>query len=217
MPCGCIVAAYLGLHFVSGTPHTMTFELERWANNSWGLHDIDRDERSGTIMVYSDGSRSNKVTAKYFKHYFFAHSNHYAHTIYLRPTNSIYEVNDDKRSAVYRKCSCTWQELVMPESGPTCDGAAQAHLGKARRIGEGVVAGIRVIRYDGSVSGTHTEAAFAPDHNCDLFEELRMTYNSLGLPTSRHRFVVRSYSPGEPSREYLFPPPGYALSEASKY
>jgi hypothetical protein len=196
----------------------VTFEFEGWANNSWGLHDIDRDQISGTIMVYSDGSRSNKVTSKYFKHYFLGQGEHYAHTIYLRPTNSIYEVNDQTKSAVHRHCSCTWQDPVMPEStAPKCDSVAQSHLGNARRVGEGLVAGIHIIRYDGSTPNERREAAFAPDYNCNLFEELRTTYNTVGLPTSKHRFKVLSYSPGEPSHEYLYPPLGYALSEGSKY
>ncbi len=218
MPCGCVVAAYLGLQLVSGYPRTVSFEIESWANNSWGLHNIDRHSVRGTVMIYSDGSRANKVSSTYFRHYFVSNGDLAAHTIYLRPANAMYDVDNQKRSATYHRCSCTWDEpLISESSGVLCDAVAQAHLGKARRVSQGMVASIKVVRYESSTSDAREEAAFAPDRNCELLEKVRTTYNTLTLPTSRYRFTVRSYSLGEPSHEFRFPPPGYAVKEGRRY
>jgi hypothetical protein len=73
------------------------------------------------------------------------------------------------------------------------------------------VAGIPVIRYRVTGSKDEDEVAFAPQFGCDMLEERRTTYNMIGIPTSRFHFIVRSYVPGEPKKEYLYPSLGYAV------
>jgi hypothetical protein len=71
MACGCALAAYLGLwQLLDSSPRTVAFDIERWENNSWGLHNIDRDQISGTVAISADGSRANGVNSAHFKHYF---------------------------------------------------------------------------------------------------------------------------------------------------
>lgn len=56
MPCGCALLAYLGLSQQVGasSARTIAFDMDWWDNNSWGVHNIVRDQISGTIAVFSD-------------------------------------------------------------------------------------------------------------------------------------------------------------------
>src|ERR1700730_1828815 len=111
MACGCSVLAYLGLwQLLGNVPRTVAFDIDRWENNSWGLHNIERDLISGTVAVAADGSRANNVKSTHYKHYFFPNGQFSAHSIFLRLTNVAYEVDDKTRTATIWRCTCTWEE-----------------------------------------------------------------------------------------------------------
>ena len=210
--CGCALVAYLGLWQLSGDyPRTVTFDLEYWENSTWGLHSIERHHVKGTVSVSADGSRANTINRAYFKHYFVPSGDTAIHTIYVRPTNVAYSIDDKTRTTEVIRCACNWGEAAMLASDASCSAAAKAVLGsKAMLVAFEVVAGISAVRYRTTGSKDEHEAAFAATFYCDMLEEKRATYNSIGIPTSRSHFIMRSYAPGEPRRESFRPPSGYA-------
>ena len=213
MPCMCVAAAYLGIWQLIGTsPHTVSFDMERWENSSWGLHNIERDRLSGTVAAFADGSRVNQAALMHFKHYFVRDFQWAGRNIYSRQANVLYLVDDQTKKATRWHCTCGTGKPAPPVPDQGCLGRAKTQLGDAIRVGEGTVASIHVIRYRAAGRDLH-EAAFAPRFGCDLLEERRATYNIIGIPTSWYHFVVRSYVPGEPKSELLSPPPGYAVQD----
>jgi hypothetical protein len=206
---------YLGLWQLLGTaPRTISFEIDRWHNESWGLHNIVRDQIAGTVMVSIDGSRANNVRTKHYEHYFIPSGDSIAHRIHLRPANVVYEVDDKTRTATLWRCTCTWEEPQQPAPDAACISAAHAHLGASvTQVRTGEVAGASVIWYRKTDSNDDDEAAFAPKLGCDVLEQWSATYNAIGLPTSRFHFVVRSYAPGSPAPNAFTPPPGYTVRE----
>src|SRR5436305_1320355 len=111
MPCGCEFAAYLGLwQLLGNSPRTVVFEIEDWQNNDWGLHNIERVWISGTVAVSADGSRANDVTSARYKHYFVPAGRWPGHTIYRKPENIAFQVDDKTRTASILRCSCVWEE-----------------------------------------------------------------------------------------------------------
>jgi hypothetical protein len=215
MACGCSLLAYLGLWQLLGTtPRTVSFEIDAWSNDSWGLHNIEREQTAGTVMVFADGSRVNNVTAKYYKHYFVPAGEWTTHTVYVRPTNLAYQVDDKAKTATLWRCTCTWEELEPPGPDAACISAAHFHLGESvTQVRMGEVAGASVIWYKKTGSNADDEAAFAPRFGCDILEERRAKYNGIGLPTSRYHFVVRSYLAGNPAQTALAPPAAYLVTE----
>lgn len=217
MPCKCLLLAYAGLwQLASNTPRTVTFSIETWDNHSWGLHNIERGRASGTVAVFADGSRANQFAWTRFQHYFIARSTGMIHTIYQRPPQLTVTIDDQTKTATIAPCGCSWQE--PPENLPDaqCAAAARGYLRVAvTRTGSDSVAGIPVIRYR-ATSGVSHEVALAPASGCDLLEERRTTYNWFGIPTSHLHFIVRSYALGEPRRDLLDPPAGYAVRDRSR-
>jgi hypothetical protein len=214
MACGCALAAYLGLwQLLGSSPRTVAFELERWENNTWGLHNIERERIWGTVAVSADGSRANNVTSAHYKHYFVPAGRWMVHDIYRKPENVAFRIDDQARTASILHCGCTWEEAAPPPYDPECSGAAAARFGATRKVNSGTVAGIAVIRYRGTGTENEHEMAFAPEFGCDLLEERNSTYNVIGLPTSRFHYIVRSYLPGEPNQKVLHPPAQYALRD----
>ncbi|MBZ5728112.1 MAG: hypothetical protein LAP87_24380 [Acidobacteriia bacterium] len=139
--------AYLGLWQLGGIgSRTVEFEIERWENNSWGMHNIVRDQISGTIAVYADGSRENNVKARHYGHYFIPSGTSAAHSIYLRPGNIAYELDDTKKTATLWRCTCTWEEASGPQlEDQECKTVASTTLGLRTRLRAGIVAGVPVI------------------------------------------------------------------------
>ena len=215
MSCGCVLAVYLGLsQLANSPPRTVRFEIETWQNNSWGFHDIDRREGWGTVAIYGDGSRVNKVSANGYEHYFFPNYSYTLHNIYRRGENIVYLIDDRAKTATLSRCRCTWNEPVRPATDRECETVAKSYPANRRvRVGEGRVAGILVIRYWMEDDVYEHERAFAPEFGCEELEETSTSYNKYGLPTSRFHFIVRSYVAGEPNRADLLPPLGYTLLE----
>jgi hypothetical protein len=106
--CGCTLAAYLGLwQLLGNSPRTVAFEIESWENNSWGLHNIEMEQASGTVAVSADGSRANKVNWTHLRHYFIQSAQGPVHSIYRRPENIAYQVDDQARTTTILPCTCT--------------------------------------------------------------------------------------------------------------
>lgn len=215
MACGCLLLAYVGLWQLLGTtPRTVFFEIDRWNNDSWGMHNIVRDRIAGTVMVFVDGSRVDNIQATHYKHYLMPSGDWPAHSIYVRPANLGYEINDRTKTVTWSHCRCTWEEPEPPPPDSVCIAAAHAFLGaNVTLVGNGQIAGASVIRYKLTGSNDQHEITFAPKLGCDILEEQRTTYNSIGIPTSRFHFVVRSYLHGNPAQKMLEPPTGYVLRE----
>src|SRR5205823_4072645 len=105
-----------------------------------------------------------------------------------------------------------------PPADPKCSEAAKARLGDGLHVNNVErVAGVVVHRYRTTGNREKHEIALAPQFGCDLLEETSATYNSIGLPTSYFRFIVRSYLPGEPSRELFSPPIEYSMRDNSRF
>lgn len=217
MPCGCVLLAYAGLGpwLLSNAPRTVTFDLDRWENTSWGLHNIDRLHGSGTVAISGDGSRANRIQMSGFKHYFFPDGSATTHTIWLRPGNVAFEIDDDQRITRQWNCTCTWEDSPRGrDADPDCSSAAKSQIGAgAIRINSGAIAGVPVIWYGESRYRDEEEAAFAPSSGCDVLERRTAKYNSFRLPTFRFHFIVRSYRPGEPKSTEFIPPPDYKVIE----
>ena len=211
MACECALAAYLGLwQLIGNSPRTVVFEIERWENNTWGLHNIERGRTSGTVAVSADGSRANNVSSVQYKHYFIPTTLWTVRNIYRKPENIAFRIDDQARTTSLMRCGCTWEELKAPPLDAGCGGAAAAHFTMPVKVGQGTIAGIGVILYRGSGTENEHEMAFAPRLGCDLLEERNSTYNAIGLPTSRFHYIVRSYVVGEPDQKLFHPPPQYA-------
>jgi hypothetical protein len=211
MACGCALIAYVVS--VLHAPATAEFQLEQWANNSFGFHDIDRQRIWGTVAQSADGSRSNNLTWAYYRYYFVRSDQFSVHTIYLRPSNIAYEIDDGAKKATLTRCSCTWGAGTPTTPDNECAQDAEARLEDASRIATGPVAGVTVVRYRANSDEEEHEIAFAPRYGCEVMEETRTRYNNIGLPTSYFHMVIRSYTPGEPRKELFSPPVGYAVHE----
>ena len=139
--------AYLGLSILDGPPRTVQLEIDDWQNTSWGLHAIDRRRISCEVAIASDGSRMNRCDYEALSHYLIPNGRHRYHTIYLRPPNKAYEIDDVNHVANGVECDCTWNTETLKQTHPECTGAAQALLTTPKRIGTEQMAGHRVVRY----------------------------------------------------------------------
>ena len=213
MPCACALASYMGLWQMLGDAPARTFEfhVDAWQNTGWGLHNIDRRTISGNVAVSRDGSRRNKLSAVFYRHYFFRRADYELETIYRRPEHVLYRFDDGGNVITTSSCSCTWDTDLLPKFDSECRQAATARLGKSTRLGNGYVAGVPVVRYRAIDKDERHDLALAPQFNCNLLEETRDTYNSLGLPTAHMYFVVISYKPGEPHSQLFALPAGSTL------
>lgn len=213
--CGCMLLAYLGFWQLNADlPRTVVFDLERWENRSWGLHNIERTRMSGKAAISADGSRANTLYAADYEHYFFKQRDSVTRTVYLRPLQVAYRVDDKARTTARIYCNCTWDGAAPPAADADCSAVAEVVLGEnARYVRADVVAGIPVVRYKATEGRSEHEGAFAPGYSCDLLEEKRAAYNMIGLPISQYHFVVRSYVPGEPVARVFQLPAEYAVTE----
>jgi len=191
----------------------VSFDFEIWVNNDWGFHNIERTATSGTVAIFGDGSRANFLTFTKYKHYFFPTVSGEIHSIYWRQENLAYMVDDQARLVTILRCRCTWEIPQPPPPDAQCKAVALSYLGAAMYKGVGTIAGLSVITYRTAHDGDEHQASFAPQFDCDVLEEQSTSYNSIGIPTSHSHFIVRSYVPGEPRREFLQPPLGYSIQE----
>src|SRR5690242_18241070 len=105
MACGCAALAYFGLwQVLATTPRTVTLEIDQWHNDSWGVHNFVRDQIEGTVMVYADGSRVNRFKSRHYEHFFNPRGDWTVHSIYVRPANVAYEIDDRTKIASLSRC-----------------------------------------------------------------------------------------------------------------
>jgi hypothetical protein len=212
VPCACVLYAYIGLFVRDGQARTIRFETDSWENNSWGLHNVDRRNQSGTVAIFSDGSRANTGTWDFRRYYFVPGGNGHWRTIYLPSHRSSYVIEDDKRIVSRIPCSCMWEPPRIELDDSECSRTAGGR-GLKQRAGNGVVAGIPVVLYRARNQSASRDAALAPAFGCELMDEEETTYNHYGLPTSHRHFRVTHYTPGEPDPALLTLPPGYPITE----
>src|SRR4051794_7512815 len=128
--CGCALLAYLGLWQLSGDqPRTVVFDIERWENNSWGVHNIELDQIRGTVAVSADGSRVNVLNATRYQHYLYRVGVFVEHSIYLKPSRIAYRIDDKSRTTTTVRCTCRWNDPPPRVTDWTCSAAAKSVLG----------------------------------------------------------------------------------------
>lgn len=212
MPCGCVLLAYAGLSFLDGQPRTIHFQIDRWENNSWGFHNVERDIAGGTVAISSDGSRSNVLEFESRKFYFISQGHFRSHSLYRRRENIGYRIDDQARTVHPVPCSCTWTPAELRQDDPDCSQTASAYF-NGKRISYATVAGISVVRYRLVDESTSEEMALAPLLGCDIMDHERTTFNDFGLPTSYYHLAVTTYVPGEPDPVLMMLPQGYQIVE----
>lgn len=206
MPCGCALLVYAGLPFLyDGLARTVTIEYERWANQSRGLHRVERWSVRGRAAIRSDGSRANVVVARSFVYHVIPDGRWSYRSIYLKPQNVGYEASDDEKLIQGGECGCTWTRPLLRRDRQ-CEPMG---VEGAKRLSDARVANVPVVRFAYEDEDGWHEIALAPDYGCDVLEYSNRTYNSFGLPTSGERFRVIEYVPGEPKAELFEFPTGY--------
>lgn len=145
MGCGCMLFAYLGLSLWDGSPRMVHYEIDDWRNTSWGFHAIDRRTIVCLAAIAGDGSRANQCSIDIYHHYLFPYEHLRARTLYLRPANSGYEIDDEHRTVRGGPCACSWQPDRQIPDDSSCSRTASALLPHSERIGSDAVAGQPVI------------------------------------------------------------------------
>src|SRR6266850_6631667 len=212
MPCGCALVAYIGLEIWDGLPRTLQCQTDSWQNYSWGLHDIYRTRGRCTVAIASDGSRMNRCEADSFRHYFIPTEHATYHSVYLRSDHVGFALDDTTRTAYGGGCRCTWEPFRMMADDEECSRTAEAREPEAKNIGEGKIAGHRVVRYRFvDEQGTEVRMSLAPGLGCEVMEEVRLFKGTLGIPGAKWRYSVTAYKAGEPERNIFLVPPGYIV------
>ena len=195
------------------SPRTVRFEIERWSNDSWGLHNIERDLMWGETAVRADGSRSNRVEQESFHHFFVPAGKRWVYrSLYLRTEGVGYQIDEVERTVSGGPCGCTWTPDRLKADDGGCSGAA-ARYGMTERIGFGRVIGYEVARYrrrDG-----YSEVSFATGLGCQVMEQVETTPGTFGIPGSKWHYRVTGYTAGEPDAAKYRLPAGYRLQRRS--
>lgn len=211
MPCECVLLAYLGIYGIwDGAACTLHYHVDEWRNRSWGFHDIERSRIQCDAAISSDDSRMNRCEYDSFRYYFVPAGRGTAHTLYLRPENTGFTIDDARHSVKGGPCSCTWPFARALPDDDQCTRTAAVQLGERAPIGTGQVAGYHVIRYRAvAESGITIELSLAPALNCEVMDEVETWPGTLGVPGAKWHYRVTSYKPGEPDRTLFRLPAGY--------
>jgi hypothetical protein len=112
MPCGCALAASLGLALplLAGQPRIVEFERVDWHSTSPAY----TQSLSGTIATSSDGSRMNHVRYTDRRLLLFVAEKGAQQTIYARGPHTAYIVDNDKRVVTVIPCMCDWERNPWP-------------------------------------------------------------------------------------------------------
>jgi hypothetical protein len=214
MPCGWALYAYLGLSIWDGSARTLQFQIDSWQNKSWGLHDIDRQRFRCEVAIAGDGSRANRCELEYFHHYFVPDGHWTIRTLYLRSENALFHIEDATRSVRGGPCSCTWQPMSVLADDSECSKTAQARLSGGKRLSNGRIASIDVVRYHAvDETGEKTELSLAPQLACEVMEEMHTQPGTLGIPGAKRQYCVISYKAGEPDSGFFRMPVGYIVQQ----
>ncbi|MGC4050081.1 MAG: hypothetical protein QM757_11910 [Paludibaculum sp.] len=212
MPCGCVLLAYLGLSILDGAARTVSFEMDSWENASWGLHNFKRVSVVGEVAISADGSRRNTIEVRHFTHILIPAGGGKMSSLYLRPSNSGYTFDDEQRTGFGGECLCTWKLSLLGSDDARCTKSARSQIQGGIYMGEGQIAGRRVVRYLGrSEDGREDRIAYAPDLACEVFEEVHVLAGTFGIPATYSRYRVTFYEPGEPPGSRFRMPAGYTV------
>lgn len=191
------------------SPRTVRFEIERWSNDSWGLHNIERDLMWGETAVRGDGSRSNRVEQQLFRHFFVPAGERWVfRSLFLRSEGVGYRIDEEERTVSGGPCGCTWTPDRVEADDGRCSRAA-ARYGMTERVGYGRVLGYEVARYrrrDG-----FSEVSFATGLGCQVMEQVETTPGAFGIPGSKWHYRVTGYTAGEPDAAMFRLPAGYRV------
>jgi hypothetical protein len=169
------------------------------------------------VAVASDGSRMNRCEREYFRHYFIPTGHESERTVYLRPENKGFQIDDGAHKARGGDCRCTWEPFRLLADVGECSQTAEARLTTSTRVGTGRMAGHAVVRYRAvDQKDTETELSLAPDLGCEVIEEEHTWPGTFGIPGARWRYRVTSYTPGEPDRSIFQLPVGYTVENKRK-
>jgi len=212
MPCHCVLLAYMGLSIWDGVPRTIHFEIDDWRNDSWGLHNIERRTIRCETAIASNGSRMNKCDIELFHHYLLRSTSGSEHTLYIQPTRSGFSIDDKNRVASGGNCNCTWDAPRQMPDDDACSQTAALRLYRPKRVGTNRIAGAVVVDYRSEeTDGSSRRISLAPEHGCEVMEEVARTKGTLGIPGSQWRYRVNSYKPGKPPRRVFQLPPGFRV------
>jgi hypothetical protein len=214
MPCGCVLLAYFGFSLWDGQPRTIRYLVDSWQNQSWGLHNIDRQRTRCEVAISGDGSRMNRCEAEYFRHYFIPRGHSTIRTLYLCRENAGFVIDDATRTVRGGTCRCTWEPFRAYDDDYQCARTAEARLPGSKFAGSGKIAGHSVLRYRlVDEQETEREVAFAPTAGCEVMEEVQTWKGTLGIPGAKWHYIVTSYTSGEPDPTVFQIPAGYTLRE----
>jgi hypothetical protein len=96
----------MGLSIWDGLPRTIQFEIHEWQNKSWGLHNVDRRKVICETAISNDGSRMNKCGYTDFRYWVIQKGSGSDRTLYVRPTNVGYAIDDANHTATGGDCKC---------------------------------------------------------------------------------------------------------------
>lgn len=195
------------VYFV-GFPRTLEFQLDTWENDSWGLHKIDRNSTHCRVAVRADGSRHNQCSFEWFRNYFLRRGGNKMTTLYLRPENTAYELDESVQQSRNVPCNCTWEIEPFQPDDFQCSRTADENAPGATRTGTGRIAGAPVVNYQSlGEDGTEIELSVAPTEHCEVMAMTITTPGTLGIPSSRWAYRVTSYKPGDPDWTLFRRPP----------
>lgn len=96
----------------TATPGKFRYEIERWSNDGWGLHNITRDRIRGETAVRPDGSRSNRIEQESFRYFFVPEGKRWVfRSLYLRPAALGYQIDEDVRTVSGGPRGCIWSPV----------------------------------------------------------------------------------------------------------
>jgi hypothetical protein len=202
----------MGLSILDGPPRTLHFEINEWANKSWGFHSIDRRTINCETAISANGSRMNRCDIEVFHHYLIPYARSSEHTLYLQPTHSGYSIDDETRTLRGGKCACSWETEQFKPDDLNCSQTARTLLPGGTYLGSDRIAGRLVMRYrDVGEDGTLHQLSLAPELKCEVMDALVRWKGTLGIPGAQWRYRVTSYTPGEPPGTVFQIPAGYRV------
>ena len=211
MPCGCVLLAYVFSESWDGIPRTTQFQIDAWQNLTWGLHNIYRQRTQCEVAIAGDGSRANRCESQYFRHFFWPDGSQSFRSLYLRPENAGFQLDDNTHIARGGPCDCTWEPRKALADDSECTRTAGRRLPGGKRMGVAQIAGHTVVRYRAVHEEGVTQLSFAPGLACELMESIETALGTLGIPSAKSHYQVTSYKAGEPDRSLFQLPAGYIV------
>jgi len=192
------MAFFAWLPLSGAVPATLQFEKEDWQNTSWGFHSIHGSRTTGMVAVSGSGSRLNRLNAQSYRFHVWPEFKASVDLLYIAGEDTTYVIESGSKTVHEAVCACAWEKRDADRT-PTCSATAKRILGRtAVRSGLSWRAGQRVIRWRVLDGDESEEVELAPGAGCEVMEQVKTWYGRFRLPSSRWRFAVTSYTPGEP-------------------